>query len=143
MKKIKNCLITLIITGFAVILVMAATPEAFAGMQSGSYAITTTVVSGGGGAMTSPSYTLQATIGQPSPLLDQTDPPYSTTYDLYPGFWYTLSGTSPVCADLAAFAAAFGSLDEDLNFNIYCDIDSDGDVDGSDLSEFITGLELD
>ncbi len=143
MKTIKSIAVLLLIPVIASTLVLALAPGAFAGMQSGSYAITTAVVSGGGGAMTSPSYTLQATIGQPSPLLDQTDPPYSTTYDLYPGFWYTLSGTSPVCADLAAFAAAFGSLDEDLNFNIYCDIDSDGDVDGSDLSEFITGLELD
>ena len=102
MKKLKDCLILLIITGFAVILVLAPAPRAFAGMQSSSYAITTAVVSGGGEAVTSPSYTLQATIGQPSPLLDQTYPPYSTTYDLYPGFWYTLSATSPVCADLAA-----------------------------------------
>jgi len=139
MKKLKNCLILLIITGFAVILVLAATPEAFAGMQSGSYAITTAVVSGGGGAMTSPSYTLQATIGQPSPLLDQVDPPYSTTYDLYPGFWYTLE-TGPVCVDLAAFAAAFGSLDGDGNYSFSCDFAGDGDVDGDDLSAFIAGL---
>ncbi len=139
MKKLKDCLILLIITGFAVILVLAATPEAFAGMQSGSYAITTAVVSGGGGAMTSPSYTMQSTIGQPSPLMDQIDPPYSTTYDLYPGFWYTME-TGPVCVDLAAFAAAFGSLDGDGNYNISCDLNSDDDVDGSDLHDFIAGL---
>jgi hypothetical protein len=143
MKKLKSCLIPLIITGLVVCLVLVLAPAAFCGMQSSSYAITTTVVSGGGGAMTSSSYNLQATIGQPTPLLDQADPPYSTTYDLYPGFWYTLSATSPVCADLAAFAAAFGSLDGDLNFNIFCDLNSDGDVDGSDLSEFIAGLEQD
>ena len=139
MKKLKNYLILLIITGFAVGLFLTAVPGAFGGMQSDSYAITTDVVSGGGGTMTSGSYQLQSTIGQPSPLLDQVAPPYSDVYDLYPGFWYTME-TSPDCADLAAFAASFGSLDGDLNFNISCDLNSDGDVDGSDLSDFITGL---
>jgi hypothetical protein len=140
MKKIENCLIPLFVLVLSVGLVLALAPGAFAGMQSGSYAITTAVFSGGGGSMTSDSYSLHATIGQPTPLLDQAGPPYSTTYDLYPGFWYTLSATSPVCADLAAFAAAFGALDGDLNFSFSCDLNSDGDVDGSDLIEFIAGL---
>ena len=139
MKKLKNYLILLIITGFAVGLVLTAVPGAFGGMQSDSYAITTDVISGGGGAMTSGSYSLQSTIGQPSPLLDQVAPPYSDVYDLYPGFWYTME-TGPVCVDLAAFAASFGSLDGDGNYNISCDLDSDGDVDGDDLHDFIAGL---
>ena len=140
MKKLKNYLILLIITGFAVGLFLTAVPGAFAGMQSDSYAITADVVSGGGGAMTSDSYQLQSTIGQPSPLMDQIDPPYSTNYDLYPGFWYTLSATGPVCVDLAAFAASFGSLDGDVNYSFSCDLDSDDDVDGDDLHDFIAGL---
>ena len=129
----------LLVLVFAVGLVLAAPPEAFGGMESDSYAITTAVVSGGGGVMTSGSYQLQATIGQSSPLLDQADPPYSTTYDLYPGFWYTME-TGPFCVDLAAFAASFGSLDGDGNYSFSCDFAGDGDVDGSDLSAFIAGL---
>ncbi len=139
MKTIKSIAVLLLIPVIASTLVLALAPRAFAGMQSSSYAITTAVVSGGGGAMTSPSYTMQSTIGQPSPLMDQIDPPYSTTYDLYPGFWYTME-TGPVCVDLAAFAAAFGSLDGDGNYNISCDLNSDDDVDGSDLHDFIAGL---
>ena len=38
----------------------------------------------------SAGYQFQSAIGQPSPLMDQDAPPYSTLYDLYPGFWYTL-----------------------------------------------------
>ena len=139
MKKIKRCSMPLLVLVFAVGLVLAAPPEAFGGMESDSYAITTAVVSGGGGSMASDNYQLQSTIGQPSPLLDQAAPPYSDVYDLYPGFWYTIE-TGPVCVDLAAFAAAFGSLDGDGNYDISCDLNSDGDVDGSDLSAFIAGL---
>ena len=31
-------------------------------------------------------------MGQPSPLMDPAAPPWSTNYDLYPGFWYTAGG---------------------------------------------------
>jgi len=37
---------------------------------------------------------------------------------------------------LAVFAAAFGSVYPDLNYNPVCDFDDDGDVDGSDLAVF-------
>ncbi len=139
MRKIKYCSIPLLVLIFAVGLVLTAAPGVFAGMESDSYAITAEVLSGGGGAMTSTSYRLQGTIGQPSPLMDQNSPPYSDAYDLYPGFWYTLD-TGPVCVDLAAFAASFGSLDGDVRYNLSCDLDSDGDVDSDDLRDFIAGL---
>jgi hypothetical protein len=62
----------------------------FGGMASRNYHIQTTVVSGGGGFMESASYRVDSTVAQPSCLMDQDDPPYSTSYDLYPGFWYTI-----------------------------------------------------
>lgn len=98
--------------------------RAIAQMQSEHYRISTSVMSGGGGSMNSGSETYQynGTMGQPSPLMDAADPPYSSSYDLYPGFWYTL-GTG--CA---------------------WDIEpepGDGDVDGADLAVFITIYAVD
>jgi hypothetical protein len=139
--EVWNCAIPLFILIIAIGLLLAADQAAFGGMQSGSYAITTDVVAGGGGVMSSGNYHLQSTIGQPSSLMDQAEPPYSTAYDLYPGFWYTLeAGPGPVCVNLAAFAASFGSLAGDGNYSLSCDFELDGDVDGSDLQAFINGL---
>ena len=45
------------------------------------------------------------------------DPPYSTNYDLYPGFWYTVE-LEPVTEPCEG------------------DFDDDSDVDGSDLAVF-------
>ncbi len=139
MKKMKNCLISLLILFLAVGLVLAAAPGVFGGMQGGSYAITADVVSGGGGTMASESYQLQSTIGQPTPIMDQEEPPYSTSYNLYPGFWYTLE-TGPACVNLAVFAASFGSVNGDINYSLSCDLDGDDDVDGSDLVDFMADL---
>ena len=88
--------------------------------------------------MSSPSFHMSGTVGQPSPLMDQADPPYSTNYDLYPGFWYTLDAQM-VCGDLAAFAAAFGRLSGDPEYSPECDTEPDGDVDGVDLAEYAAG----
>jgi hypothetical protein len=63
---------------------------AHAGMQSTNYAIPTSVMSGGGGAMSATSFNANATVGQPSPLMDPALPPTSLNYDLYPGYWYTV-----------------------------------------------------
>ena len=105
-------------------------------MQSENYRITTSVMSSGGVPMTSGNYQTDTTLGQPSPLMDPADPPYSTSYDLYPGFWYTLEATITVCDDIASFATAFGSVAGDHNYSATCDQDSDGDVDGNDLAGF-------
>ena len=35
------------------------------------------------------NYNTRSTLGQPSPLMDPANPPNSTSYELYPGFWYT------------------------------------------------------
>jgi hypothetical protein len=89
-----------------------------ADMSSTNYRITTTVVSGGGGPMASTNYKMNATLGQPSPLIDTTDSPWSTDYEMLTGFWYTLGGG---CA---------------------YDYDTDGDVDGADLHQFINAYDV-
>lgn len=91
---------------------------AHAQMTSQHYAITSSVLSGGGIPMSSSSFQTEGTLGQPSPLMDPFNPPNSTNYDLYPGFWYTLD------------AVLYGCLwDIEPEFG-------DGDVDGSDLAEY-------
>lgn len=82
-------------------------------MESTSYQISSSVISGGGEPMSSSSHQTNSTLGQPSPLMDQDDPIWSDSYDLHPGFWFTLN-----------LAPSFGDLDED------------GDVDGRDLADF-------
>ncbi len=74
--------------------------------------------------------------------MDPADPPYSDNYDLYPGFWYTLEAGMTGCENLSSFAAAYGAVSADLNYNSQCDFDVDGDIDGSDLSDFIAGYGL-
>jgi hypothetical protein len=109
-----------LILGFiALLLVSNPGKGANAQMQSEHYRITTSVMSGGGGPMDSGSgtYRLNGTMGQPSPLMDAADPPYSLNYDLYPGFWYTLG------------AGCLWDIEPESG---------DGDVDGADLAVFIT-----
>ena len=92
---------------------------AIAGMESENYRIPTSVMSGGGAPMSSDSYQTNSAVGQSSPLMNPADPPYSTNYDLYPGFWYTVAAEP--------MDACEGDFDED------------GDVDGSDLAVFAAG----
>jgi hypothetical protein len=101
---------------FAAGLVIGLILNANAQMQSPNYRIPSAVLSGGGAPMRATSFQINATIGQPSPLQDPADPTFSDTYDLYPGFWYTI-----------------------VTFGLTCpgDFDSDGDVDGKDLAEYI------
>ena len=108
-----------------------------AGSSSENYSIPTSVLSGGGGAMGSAGFRGQGTLGQPSPMMDPADPPYSDAYGLYPGFWYTLEAA--VGCDLASFAAAFGTVSGEPGYNPGCDAEPDGDVDGVDLAQFAAG----
>ena len=110
----------------ALFFVLSLTPVlagvALCSMSSDSYSIPTSVLSGGGARAGSTHYLIYPTLGQPSPLMDPADPPLSGSYDLYPGFWYTLG---------AGMAGCGWDLDPAL---------PDGDVDGSDLARFIEGL---
>ncbi len=66
--------------------------------------------------MGSAGFQTNATLGQPSPLPDPADPPFSDSYDLYPGFWYTVANVGLTCPG---------------------DFNGDRDVDGSDLAEYL------
>ncbi len=88
----------------------------FSGMESESYSIPTAVLSGGGTTIDSDNYQMFATLGQASPLMDPNDPPHSTSYDLYPGFTYTLEAVLKCAWDQPPL---------------------DGDVDGLDLATFV------
>ena len=117
---------------------------AHAAMSSANYRITTTVMSGGGGTMGSSSYALTGTLGQPSPLIDPLDPPFSTSYEMLTGFWYTIGGAG--ISNCPADLNADGSVDEDDlemladRFGqtlVSVDTDGDWDMDGSDLYEMV------
>ena len=111
----KNIMYTMLILTFIVGFAVGALAE----MGSENYRIPTSVMSGGGMPMESASYQTNSTVGQPSPLMDPADPPYSTSYDLYPGFWYTVAAEPTDACE--------------------SDFDQDGDVDGSDLAVFAAG----
>ena len=99
--------------------------------------------------MTSASYAANGTLGQPSPVMDPANPPISLSYNLQPGFWYTLeSEPIDLCegnfdgdtdvdgSDLATFAADFGRTNCASAPPCEGDFDKDNDVDGSDLAAF-------
>lgn len=92
--------------------------SSFAQMQSDAYRITTSVISCGGAPSNSVNYQTNSTLAQPSPLMDGSLNPASNSYDLYPGFWYTLGF--------------------EVENSCIGDFNSDGDVDGLDLAEYIS-----
>lgn len=118
-------------------------------MSSANFSITSSVMSGGGAPAASSNFETNATLGQPSPLINPYDPPLSSNYNLEPGFWYTVKA-EPVntCegdfdddgdvdgSDLAVFAADFGRTNCATPPLCEGDFDIDGDVDGSDLATF-------
>lgn len=99
-------------TGYAalLVLILIGCPPCFAAMGSASFSIPANVISGGGASMGSASFHSNATLGQPSPLAMAA----STSYDLYPGFWYTMTMSGCIW-----------------------DLEPDGDVDGADLHLFV------
>ncbi len=123
---------------FCVVFFFILYPLSLRAGASSSYAVPTSVISGGGNLSGSENFEISSTIGQASPLLDPFDPPYSDSYDLYPGFWYTLDAGAG-CPDLACFAAGFGQLGSEPGYSPGCDLDHDGDMDGTDLALFISG----
>ncbi|NVM24102.1 MAG: hypothetical protein HWN68_20275 [Desulfobacterales bacterium] len=62
-------------TILSVAFILGFSLAALAQMGSENYSIPTSVMSGGGGLMDSGSYQTEATLGQPSPLMDPADPP--------------------------------------------------------------------
>ena len=118
-------------------------------MSSANFSITTSVISGGGSPTVSTNYQTDSTLGQSSPLMDPSDPPFYSNYNLDPGFWYTVKA-EPLneCegdfdddgdvdgSDLAIFAADFGRTNCGSAPPCEGDFDGDNDVDGSDLAVF-------
>ncbi len=49
---------------------------------------------------------------------------------------------NPPIPTVSEFAQAYGSISPDANYNILCDSEWDGDVDGSDLAQFAAEFEL-
>lgn len=106
--------------------------------SSENFSIPTSVIGGGGGSSSSSGFQTNATAGQPSPIMDQAAPPQSTSFNNQPGFWHTLEAGA--CGDLATFAPTFGKVSGEPGYSGACDFDTDGDVDGGDLSVFIGNM---
>jgi hypothetical protein len=95
---------------------MSFTLLALAEAQSVNYSIKNSVFSSGGTQAASTNHEIESTIGQPSPLLNPVDPPKSNIYNLFPGFWYTVTASGTRCLG---------------------NTDGDNDVDGYDLDNYI------
>jgi hypothetical protein len=71
------------------------TGTAYGSRQSSpNFTIRSSVLSGGGGDMGSANFNLLSTAGQSTPLMNQDELPFSMSWDLYPGFWYTVGQES-------------------------------------------------
>ena len=105
-----------LIVFFAAACVLVITIPASAVMTSADYGINSSVISGGGGNMSASGLSILNVVGQPTPIISQSDSPVSANFTLYPGFIYTIKAST-----------CFG------DFNV------DGDVDGSDLHIFLIG----
>lgn len=80
--------LTILIALLAVlVMIQIATGE----MTSKTYKIPISVMSSGGTLMTSTSHSTKGTLGQSSPLIELDELPFSDSYDLYPGFWFTFA----------------------------------------------------
>ena len=83
----RNLWVIPVMIGFLAILVMPAVAE----MTSSSYRIHSSVLSGGGAFADSTNFFINGSLSQPTPLMKPLDSPFSDSYDLYPGFWYTIA----------------------------------------------------
>lgn len=86
-------------------------------MESESFKITTSVMSGGGGGMSSASFKSNSVLGQPTSIMEQGLVSGSSSFNLYSGFFYTLVSDSFCPWDLST--------------------PLDGDTDGLDLYRFV------
>jgi hypothetical protein len=77
---------TILAAGSLLLILGLSSNFSFAGvMSSASYTITTDVLGSGGGILQSTNYTMQCTVGQPSPIGISG----STSYVNHDGFWPT------------------------------------------------------
>ena len=88
---------------FAFFFIFGMALPVFAEMSSDNFTSLTSVLSGGGAPMSSENWKTNSTLGQPSPLMQGDQNPWSANYDLYPGFWYTVEtvvGDVPIIEDI-------------------------------------------
>ncbi len=104
-------------------------------MASESFRMSTSGFSSSWGVMDADVYSSQSILGQSSPIMNSEEPPYSSDFNLYPGYIYTLDAVLE-CGDIGSFASAYGSTSFQSNYNPACEKDFDGDIDGVDLSGF-------
>ncbi len=119
------------------VLAFCFAPIAFGDMTSTSYRITTSVLSGGGVPMSSASYESDSSMGQPSPLMDPSDPPGSTICNNSPGFWHTAAdndgdGLLNTLEDTVGLDSGDADYDDDGILDGAEDADHDGVVDGTE-----------
>lgn len=79
---------------FAIACISGFAGAALAQMESGNYSIVGSVFSAGGAPAASANYGINATLGQPTPLMGGYYGTESATYQHYPGFWFALSTSS-------------------------------------------------
>jgi hypothetical protein len=106
-------------------------------MTSTSYRVTTSVFGGVGKSMSSANYQSNSTMGQPSPLMDPSFPPYSTNYDNFPGFWNTAAdndgdGLLNALEDVIGLNPGDADHDNDGLLDGAEDADHDGIVDATE-----------
>ena len=98
--------------------------------------------------MSSTGSVANGTMGQPSPLMDPADQPFSTNLDLYPGFLYSL-GAADMCIgdfngdgvvdgwDLFVFVEDYNRTNCDTGDPCEGDFDDNDIVDYQDLAVFV------
>ena len=126
--------------GCTLLILCLFSATSFAGlMSSSSYTITDDVFSSGGGTMSSANYSLQATLGQPSPIGTSN----SSTYSNHAGFWHFLVTLGDVNGDgavnLTDVIRVLQVLSGQNGGQIYkaADINGDGQI---GLEELLYGL---
>ena len=124
--------------GFAIAFLIARLAgSAFAGnISSTNYRITNAVISAGGNSTGATGFSLNATLGQSSPLIESSTPPLSASYELKTGFWYTrsslLDSDNDGIIDVVEDADQDGFVDADETDPNDADTDDDGIIDGTE-----------
>jgi hypothetical protein len=107
----------------AIVFIVGFAVPVLASMDSENYGIADSVFSNGGGPMTSESFGIDATLGQPSPLMEYVQPA-SASYAHLPGFWYPLGEITLI--HLATFSASPGAQEVILAWSTESEIDNAG-----------------
>ena len=134
------------------LLVFGSIGAVLAGMGSGKYTITKSVLSGGSTKMSSETFQMESTVNQPSPVVEG-EPSQSPRYSNSPGLLYPLSGTLP-CRQVEDLSArdksgkvqlTWAHVDADA-YDIYRSQTADGDyvrIAEGHVTDYCTYLDTD